>query len=336
MFRRPGLARSEVVLLLVISVLVVGLLLTAIQRVRDSAARMSCQNNLKQLGIGVHCYYDVNQRLPPLTDQGTGAPTGGGLVSVFATIAPYLEALPRMYHHEQSPPNAYHAPSSVHFPFRGKDEAQHVQFGGDANQIRRTFTDPADLTANQLRDVAMTLPDGTTGYYAAGSYAANGLLQWGSKGEPKSLAEWSPSAILFAERPQVCQPATGDAVHNLWGVGFYSPQTPAFATLTPTDPPGLWPTGQIAPVVPLPQDTTSEVRIRIGRADAEPQPVDFPTPIQIVRQGQSCDPRLPGSPHRAGMQATMTDGSARVFAPDTEPWVFWTACSPVAWVGGRK
>jgi hypothetical protein len=50
------------------------------------------------------------------------------------------------------------------------------QVGGIANHVLSWFLDPADGTASQRWDVLMTLPDGTTGYYATGSYAANGLV----------------------------------------------------------------------------------------------------------------------------------------------------------------
>jgi hypothetical protein len=189
------------------------------------------------------------------------------------------------------------------------------------------FVDPADTTADRLRDVAMTLPDGSTGYYATGSYAANGLLPWGTDGLRPSAG-----TILFAERPQVCRTATGQTVYNLWGVGFFSPDMPAFAALAPAEPPGLWSTGQVAPVVPLPDeaaaDREAQIRVRVGTWNAPPQSPDFATPLQLIRPHGPCDPRLPGSPHRAGMQAAMADGSVRLCAPDTAPWVFWAARAP--------
>ncbi len=185
------------------------------------------------------------------------------------------------------------------------------------------FLCPSDTTADQLRDIPVTLPDGNTGHYATGSYAANGMLSWNKKGVTFS----SSNTILFVERPQVCRTVGGEVVYNLWGVGFYSPQMPAFATLTPTEPAGLWSTGQISPVVPLP-DAEGEVWVRIGRASAEPTRPDFATPVLRIRTDRPCDPRLPGSLHPDGMNAVMADGSVRVFRYDTSPWVFWAACVP--------
>ncbi len=234
----------------------------------------------------------------------------------------------------RSEPAAYHAHSSVPFAFRHKDGTPGTMYGGAANQVWRTFVCPSDATADRLQDVPVALPDGTTGYYATGSYAANGLLPWRTGGLLPTA-----DTILFAERPQVCRAATGEAVYNLWGVGFFSPHMPAFAALTPADPPGLWATGQVAPVVPLPDeaaaDRDAQVRVRVGTWDAAPRVPDFATPMQRIGLGRPCDPRLPGSPHRDGMQAAMADGSVRLFAPGTAPWVFWSACVPAGPDGGR-
>jgi hypothetical protein len=304
MLSRRGLSRSEVVVVLLMLVVLGGLLLVAASRLRESAARMSCQNNLRQLANGVHSYHSAHQALPPLTDQGVIAPTGAGLTSVYWNLSPFLEASVRVYRPGQSPSANYHALSSVPFSYSHKDGSPGTQFGGDANQVWRLFIDPSDTTAHQLRDVPMTLPDSTTGYYATGSYAANGLLPWGSAGGPKRLSEWPAELILFAERPQVCRTAAGETVYNLWGVGFYSPHMPAFATQTPTNPPGLWATGQI-----------------VSSADGH-------NPIQLIAKNRPCDPRLPGSPHHSGMQVAMIDGNVRSFGSDTDPQVFWAACAP--------
>jgi hypothetical protein len=306
-----------------------GLFLAAVSRVREAAATTSCQDNLKRLGIAIHSYADHNGRLPPLVDQGDGAPTGHGLPSIFAHLMPYIEATDLVFRPEESP-DYYHARSAVVFKYLHKGDPI-TRVGGMANHIYPLFLDPADGTAGRLHDVPVTLPDGTTGYYATGSYAANGLVPWRTGVVPQAFPRGLAHTILFGERPQVCRTAAGEEVHNLWGLGVYSPHMPAFAALTPADPPGLWDTGQVAPVEPLPDESASDrdtlIRVRVGRRDAAPASPDFATPVQVLRGGQPCDPRLPATPHRRGMQAVMADGSVREFGPDTSPWVFWAACA---------
>jgi hypothetical protein len=333
MRRRAGLLRAEVLVIVVILVLLAGLGLAMIGRVRESDRMLQCRNNLKQFGLADHIYRSTyNGRLPPLTDQGEGALTGHGLPSIFAHLTMFLEADPWTYAGRRTV-TEYHVHSSVSFTYadRGRTFTEH---GGIANQPRRWFLDPTDDTAYELRDVPMTLPDGSTGYYAAGSYAANGLAPWGTRHMAEALPKGTENTILIGERPQLCRTAAGDEVYNLWGLGMYSPHMPAFAALTPNDPPGLLSTGQVAPVVPLPGEGASDrndmIRVRVGRRDAAPEVPDFPTPLQRVRKERSCDPRLPGGPHREGLQVVMGDASVRVFGWDTDPWVFWAACVPGA------
>jgi prepilin-type N-terminal cleavage/methylation domain-containing protein/prepilin-type processing-associated H-X9-DG protein len=162
---RRGFTLIELLVVIAIIAILIGLLLPAVQKVRDAAARMSCSNNLKQLGLAAHNYAGTNNETFPagftqdrINASGqiyVGGSTTGYVFSghsVYVFLLPYIEQ------------NALAARWNMSVPIANKGG-----LGSNASTVVKTLICPADqFTANPI------FYSPASEYYGATSYRANG------------------------------------------------------------------------------------------------------------------------------------------------------------------
>ena len=202
--RSPGFTLIELLVVIAIIAILIGLLLPAVQKVREAAARMQCSNNIKQISLAVHNYESAYSTVPGVWYQHDVGPWGSGGYAnsnLFYALLPFLEQQ-NVYDLGQ----AGKAPSIGGGPYVGPFNAR--------STVIKTFICPSDPTEPSNMDTHMG-PDGSWAVnWAVGNYAGNVMVfdpvanrQNGTAALTNSMPDGTSNTVIFAHAIKACSNA---------------------------------------------------------------------------------------------------------------------------------
>jgi len=296
--RKKGFTLIELLVVIAIIAILIGMLLPAVQKVRDAANRMTCSNNLKQLSLAVHNYNGTFQKVPVCegTPTGAGNPYGpiaspsGTAGTTFFYLLPYVE-----------------------------QDALYKLANGDSMNVGATVvkgflcpSDPSAVNAGTYGGcgVMQTSNIQRNGFGSA-NYAANVMVfePRGSQSIEVACKDGTSNTVMFAERFRNCSPD---------GANGGGCTLPAWAWNTIRNGGDPW----SSPTFGAQDDGIGNMNA--GGAKFYNGSVGFQGGPSV----QQCNWYVTQGGHSGAMVVALGDGSARTVASGVSVNTWFSACNP--------
>ena len=333
---RSGFTLIELLVVIAIIAILIGLLLPAVQKVREAAARVQCENNLKQIALACHNCNDVFKRMPP--QSGTFA--GAYFAPLMFHLLPYIEQK-----------NVWDTAKWIDYKAKVGQVTPNPTFTVNVGVIWPTWASVNVQSNTWLRTTQIPVYQ-CPGDYTKGncldwcpgdaSYAGNFLVfggitnastkptfpptphpnyqtVWDGKASlAKTFSDGTSNTILFAEKLARCD-GTGSPGGNWWMRGVFHGQQ--------GDPGGQddsYPGDRLSSVFGggIGSDNVAFLQGLNSRFQVQPD-----EPTATAKNGGQCDRRLASTPHEV-MNVALADGSVRNLSNAMSAATWFAALTP--------
>jgi prepilin-type N-terminal cleavage/methylation domain-containing protein len=298
----------ELLVVIAIIAILIALLVPAVQKVREAAARTQCVNNLKQIGLACHNYNDTYKALPsPYSVYPVSGLTIYG--DLWWYILPFIEQAP-LFNSATSATNG--------------NLVSNQAYSGIVISVYNCPSDPTGTspgtwnnygTVTYAFNLGVFMPSNTPGAgYPATAKAAGNLVT--------AMPDGTSMTVMFAERYRYCNPTWGGHTDPVWAANPW------------TSPNSLWAIGAFG-WANAPYRSSSWAWA--NSCNYAPNYTGNPTscsngigsiPFQVAPSAAACNWYVTQGGHTGTMNAGLGDGSVRNVSSSVSPTTWFLACTP--------